>query len=220
MVTSLCSPVCPLAFALFCHTRLLLHLGQFLIKLLPVHAADTDTLLTVDCSSHESKRALPVEHEESRQDQPPAEQQASAFSLVNKVLVGRRSRPWLKTPVLRVQVGEPPQGPQAGHEAVLAAAVDHEAGQLGEAPADRLLRDGEPSGPIVRPDQRVHLGGRAEERAIVDPLRLDELELPGQVRSKELLLPGYSSACHTVPGQVRAGSLLPGRSPSPDHPHI
>src|ERR687898_1967480 len=82
----------------------------------------------------------------------------------------------------RVEVGEPAQGPQAGHEAVLAAAVDDELGQLFQALADRLLGDGEPAGPILRPGKRVFLGGCAEEGAVVDPLRLDELELPGQGR--------------------------------------
>jgi hypothetical protein len=38
--------------------------------------------LITDFSSNEGKRALPVEHEESRQDQPPAEQQGSIFSIL------------------------------------------------------------------------------------------------------------------------------------------
>jgi hypothetical protein len=47
------------------------------------------SLLTADFSSNESNRVLPVEHEESKQDQPPAEQQGSAFSLVNKLPLER-----------------------------------------------------------------------------------------------------------------------------------
>ena len=44
---------------------------------------------------------------------------------------------------------------------------------------------GEPPAAVVRPDQRVLLAGRAEEFAVVDPLGLDELELPSQVRADE-----------------------------------
>src|SRR4029453_14547730 len=85
---------------------------------------------------------------------------------------------------LRVEVGEPAQGPQARHKAVFAAAVDDELGQLCQAPADRLLGDGELFGPIVRPGKRVYVGGCAEEGAVVDPLRLDELELLAEPRLK------------------------------------
>ena len=45
----------------------------------------TGTLLTADFSSNESKWALPVEHEESGQDQATATQQGSALPCVNKV---------------------------------------------------------------------------------------------------------------------------------------
>ena len=38
--------------------------------------------------------------------------------------------------------------------------------------------------PSLRPGKRVYLGGCAEEGAVVDPLRLDELELPGELRLK------------------------------------
>ena len=38
---------------------------------------------------------------------------------------------------------------------------------------------------VLHADQRVPLGGRADELAVVDPLPLDELELPGQVRTDE-----------------------------------
>ena len=104
-------------------------------------------------------------------------------SQVNKLLLGHRSRPWLKTLVLLADVGDPVQGPQTGHETVLSAAVDHEPGQFCQTASDRFLRDGELSAPIMRSNKWVHLGGRAEEGALVDPLRLDEFELPGDVRS-------------------------------------
>ena len=56
-----------------------------------------------------------------------------------------------------VEIGQPAQRPQAGHEAVLAAAIDDEGGQSLEAAADRLLRDGELPA-IVRAHQRVLVG--------------------------------------------------------------
>ena len=41
------------------------------------------------------------------------------------------------------------------------------------------------SAAVLNADQRVPLGGRADELAVVDPLPLDELELPVQVRADE-----------------------------------
>ena len=43
----------------------------------------------------------------------------------------------------------------------------------------------EHAGPVVRADERVLLGGRADEDAVVQPLRLDELELALEVRAGE-----------------------------------
>src|SRR4051812_39935706 len=94
---------------------------------------------------------------------------------------GRRSGlPWDVSVFSGVEVGEPAQRPQAGHEAVLAAAVDDEVGQPGQATADRPLRDGELTA-VLHADQRVALVGGADELAVVDPLPLDELELPVEV---------------------------------------
>ena len=64
------------------------------------------------------------------------------------------------------EVGEPAQGAQAGHEAVLAAPVDDEVGQPGQATADRPLRDGELTA-VLHADQRVPLVGGADEPVIV-----------------------------------------------------
>src|SRR4051812_49230295 len=83
-----------------------------------------------------------------------------------------------------IEVGEPAQRPEAGHEAVLAAAVDDEVGQPSKAAADRLLGDGELPA-ILHADQRVAFGGGADELAVVDPFPLDELELPVQARADE-----------------------------------
>jgi hypothetical protein len=73
---------------------------------------------------------------------------------------------------------------QAGQEAVFAAAVDDEAGHALQAAADRAFRDGELT--AVEPaGQRIGLVGRADEFAVVQPLPLDELELPVQMRTHE-----------------------------------
>ena len=80
-----------------------------------------------------------------------------------------------------VEIGEPAQRPQAGHEAVFAAAIDDESGQSLEVAVDWLLWDGEFTA-IATAHQRVLFGGCADEPAVVYPLPLDELELPVKVR--------------------------------------
>ena len=54
-----------------------------------------------------------------------------------------------------------------------------------QAPSNRRAGYREHSAPVVRPNQRVFLLGRSKEDAGVDPLRLDELELPLQMGSHE-----------------------------------
>src|SRR4051794_26540235 len=54
-----------------------------------------------------------------------------------------------------------------------------------QASSYRSVGDRERSGAVVRPDQRVFLRWRAEEDTAVDPLGLDELELPLQMGSDE-----------------------------------
>ena len=80
-----------------------------------------------------------------------------------------------------IEFGEPAQRPQAGHEAIFAAAIDDESGQSLEVTADWLIRDSEFTA-IATADQRVLFGGCADELAVVCPLPLDELELPVKVR--------------------------------------
>jgi hypothetical protein len=63
--------------------------------------------------------------------------------------------------------------------------LDDEPRQALQAPADRPPWDGEATGPVVRPDDGVLRVARPDEGAAVDPLRLDELELPPQVRTDE-----------------------------------
>jgi hypothetical protein len=80
-----------------------------------------------------------------------------------------------------VEIGEPAQRPQSGHEAVFAAAIDDESGQSLEMAADWLIRDSEFTA-IASAHQRVLFGGCADELAVVHPLPLDKLELPVKVR--------------------------------------
>src|SRR4051794_12478131 len=84
-----------------------------------------------------------------------------------------------------VQFTEPAQRRQAGCEAVLAAFRGHERHQPLQAPADRTLRDREHAGRVPAPDERVALPRRADEDAVVEPLRLDELELTLEMGADE-----------------------------------
>src|SRR5215217_5601130 len=77
----------------------------------------------------------------------------------------------------RVEFREPAQRPQTRSEAVFSAASHDERWQCGEPTPDRLLRNRERARPVVRSDDRILLGWSADEDAVVEPLRLDELEL-------------------------------------------
>src|ERR671912_1432779 len=81
------------------------------------------------------------------------------------------------SPPLRLQLGEPTQRTETRSEAVLAAAGDDERGELGQSAPYRTLRDRERARPVVRADDRVLLGGRADENPALQPLRLHELEM-------------------------------------------
>ena len=83
------------------------------------------------------------------------------------------------------EVRQPAQRPQARGEAVLPAAGDHERRQALQPAADRPLRDGKGARSVVRSGERVFLGRRADEDAVVQPLCLDELELALEVSSDE-----------------------------------
>src|SRR5215211_5789535 len=84
-----------------------------------------------------------------------------------------------------LQLRQPAQRSQPRREAILAAAGDDERRQALQAAPDWPLRDGERAGPVVRPGERVLLGRRADEDAVVDPLGLDELELALEMRTDE-----------------------------------
>src|SRR5215211_976366 len=84
-----------------------------------------------------------------------------------------------------LQLRQPAQRSQPRREAILAASGDDERRQALQAAPDWPLRDGERAGPVVRPGERVLLGRRADEDAVVDPLGLDELELALEVGTDE-----------------------------------
>ena len=74
--------------------------------------------------------------------------------------------------------------------------------------------------PSFAPDQRVLLAGRADEFAVVDPLRLDELELAGQVRPDE---GEHDAAIGAVVLQHAFGQRRAVAGAAPDHavqPHL
>src|SRR5918994_5280542 len=91
----------------------------------------------------------------------------------------------MSSPFLGIELGQPVQGAQPGGEEVLAAARDDERRQALQPVPDRPVGDGERPGPVVRADERIFLGGSADEDPVVGPLRLDELELTLDVRSGE-----------------------------------
>src|SRR5919198_885883 len=84
-----------------------------------------------------------------------------------------------------VPIREPAQPSQARGEAVLAAAGDDERRHAGKAAPDRTPRDRERPRAVVRPGDWILLGRRADKDAVIEPLRLDELELTIDVRTDE-----------------------------------
>src|SRR3954452_18803129 len=81
--------------------------------------------------------------------------------------------------------GEPAQRAEARCEAVLAAAGDDERGQVLKSAAYRPLWGREAPRGVMRTDERVGLVRCADEDAVVEPLCLDELELPFEVCAGE-----------------------------------
>src|SRR5437763_945411 len=85
----------------------------------------------------------------------------------------------------RLELRQPAESSQARRAAVLAAAGDDECRQVPQPTADRLLRNGEASRSIIRPGEWVLVDRDADENAVVQPLRLHELELALEVRTSE-----------------------------------
>src|SRR5918995_3165192 len=110
---------------------------------------------------------------------------------------------------------QPAHCSEAGGEAVLAAAGDDEGRHLLQPPPDRLGGNGETAGAVIRPDERVHLGRGADEDAVVQPLGLDELELPLEVRSGE---DENDAPVGAVVFENSLGQRWAVARPAPDHP--
>jgi hypothetical protein len=82
-----------------------------------------------------------------------------------------------------LKVGEPAQGSQSGHEAILAAPRHDKPREALKAPANRTPWGCKAAALVVRPGDRILRVARPKENAVIYPLRLDELELPPEVRS-------------------------------------
>src|SRR5205823_10974948 len=87
--------------------------------------------------------------------------------------------------VLRLQIGEPAKGAQSGHEGVFTAPGDHEPREPLKSSGNRAAWNDEAAGVQMRSDDRILGVAATEEDAVPDPLRLNELELPPEVRSDE-----------------------------------
>ena len=75
-------------------------------------------------------------------------------------------------------------------------------------------RNGEAARPVVRPDERVLLERGADEDAVVEPLGLDELELPLEVRARE---DEDDAAIGAVVFEHALGQHRPVARAAPDH---
>src|SRR5262249_50546952 len=83
------------------------------------------------------------------------------------------------------QVCDPSQRAQSRHEAIFAATDGNEARQPVQAPPNRYSGDGEDALALVVADERILLSSMADEIAVGYPLRLQELELPTQIRADQ-----------------------------------
>ena len=84
---------------------------------------------------------------------------------------------------LWLKVGEPAQGSQSRHKAIFTPTRDDKPRESLKAPANRSLWNCEAAAPFVRSDNWILRVARPEENGVIYPLRLDELELPPEVRS-------------------------------------
>src|SRR4051794_37563817 len=83
-----------------------------------------------------------------------------------------------------------------------------------QTPPDRPLRNSEAAGPVMGPDQWISLVWSADEDPVVQPLRLDELELALDVRSGEH---EHDPAVLTVVLEHTLGQHRPVARATPDH---
>src|SRR3954469_16717310 len=115
---------------------------------------------------------------------------------------------------LCVEIGEPAQRSEAGHKAIFTATRDDKVRDALKTPANRSAWDRKTTRLLTRPHDRVLIISRPEENSIVNPLGLDELKLPADVRSDKREHQTSVSAViiHDAFGQRRAIS-----SSAPDH---
>src|SRR5437660_1375370 len=85
----------------------------------------------------------------------------------------------------RLEFGQPAQCTQPGQEAVLAASCDHKSRQALQPPAQWSLRDVKSAVSLMRARNGVSTSCPSEERTVIHPLGLNELELPAQMGSDE-----------------------------------
>jgi hypothetical protein len=82
-----------------------------------------------------------------------------------------------------LKVGKPAQGSQSGHEAIFAPPRDDKPREALKALANRPPWNCKVTALVVRPGDWILIVVRPKENAVIYPLRLDELELPPEVRS-------------------------------------
>src|SRR5688572_25154154 len=81
------------------------------------------------------------------------------------------------------KTGKPLKSPQAGHEAVFASTGDDKTRQSLQALSNRPAGYRKAVVGLNCADDRVFVLVRSKENAVIDPLRLNELELTTEVRS-------------------------------------
>src|SRR5438132_544927 len=90
---------------------------------------------------------------------------------------------WLEsTVVFQAERREPAQGAQPGHETILATPRYDKLRQAFQPAAQRSLRDVESAGPVSGPGDGILHAAAAEKLCVLQPLLLNELKLPPQVR--------------------------------------
>src|SRR5829696_1675218 len=115
----------------------------------------------------------------------------------------------------RIEICEPSERSQPRRETVLPPAGDHKGRYIRQPTSYRTPRDREAAGAVVRTDERVLLGWRTDEDAVVQPLRLHELELAVEVGPGEH---EDDPSVGAVVVQHPFGQHGPVARPSADHP--
>jgi hypothetical protein len=119
---------------------------------------------------------------------------------------------------LSMEVGEPARGSPPTCGEVLAAARLRDPWQPLPTPSGRPPWNREVAGPFVRPHNGVALARHADKSSGVDPLRLDPLERPSQVRSDERTQPAIRPVFRQAPPAAQT-DLLRGFGQPPRQGH-